>query len=289
MKTTTDGWAHREATVNGVRLHYVEAGSGPLVILLHGFPEFWYAWAPQIPTLVGAGYRVVAPDLRGYNLSEKPVGVEPYRIETVTDDVVGLVRHLGAERAAIVGHDWGGIIAWFLAMRQPALVERLAVVNAPHPATLARELRRPNQLARSWYAFAFQIPGLPEALFRANDYWVMRRTLRRQPVRPGAFGEDEIRRYVEAIDRPGALTAGMNYYRAAFRHPRRGAQAVTQIACPTLVVSATQDVFLSTRLTHGLERWAPDLRIVYLPEASHWVQRDAPDRLNGLLLGFLGA
>jgi pimeloyl-ACP methyl ester carboxylesterase len=287
MDVEAEGWVERYATVNGVRLHYVEAGAGPPVILLHGFPEFWYAWAPQIPALATAGFRVVAPDLRGYNLSEKPVGVEAYRIEHLTADVAGLVRHLGAERAAVVGHDWGGVVAWYLAMREPALVERLVIVNAPHPATLAREIWRPSQLAKSSYVFAFQLPRLPEALFRAGRYWVMRRALRLEPRRPGAFGADDVRRYVAAIDRPGALTSAINYYRAAVRHPARAAGEVRRIACPTLLVWGSRDHHLSTRLTHGLERWVPDLRIAYLPEASHWVQRDAPERLNRLLVDFL--
>ncbi len=283
------GWASGEATVDGVRLHYVEAGAGPVVLLLHGFPEFWYAWAPQIPVLAKAGFRVVAPDLRGYNRSDKPAGIGAYRLEALTRDVAGLVRQLGVERAAIVGHDWGGVIGWSLAMREPAVVERLVVVNAPHPATLAREIWRPWQLAKSWYVFFFQLPRLPEALFRAGRYASLRRALRREPTRAGAFGREEVRRYVEAIDRPGALTAGMNYYRAALcRNPWRAVREARPVGCPTLVVWGAKDRHLSTRLTEGLERWAPDLRIERLADASHWVQRDAPERLNELLVGFLG-
>src|SRR5579884_3024966 len=161
-------WTHRHASVNGVRLHYVEAGRGPLVVLLHGFPEFWYSWRHQIPALAAAGFRVLAPDLRGYNESDKPPGVAAYGLERVAGDVAALVRHAGERRAAVVGHDWGGGIAWWLAMHRPDVVGRLAVLNAPHPAAFRRELRTPGQLLRSWYVFFFQLPALPEWLFRAG-------------------------------------------------------------------------------------------------------------------------
>ncbi len=282
------GWEHKSASVNGVRLHYVTAGQGPLVLLLHGFPEFWYSWALQIPALAAAGFRVVAPDLRGYNLSDKPEGVRAYRLETLVADVAALVRELGAERAAIVGHDWGGVIAWSLAMREPTVVDRLVVINAPHPATMARRIWRRWQLWKSWYVFVFQLPRLPEALFRLGRYAVLRRALRREPVRADAFDAAAIRRYVEAIDRPGALTAGMNYYRAALRrNPLHAARDARPVTCPTLVVWGERDRHLSTGLLSGLEWWAPDLRIERLPDASHWVQRDAPERLNEILVGFL--
>ncbi len=282
------GWEHGGASVNGVRLHYVTAGQGPLVLLLHGFPEFWYSWAPQIPALAAAGLWVVAPDLRGYNLSDKPNGVRAYRLETLVADVAALVRELGAERAAIVGHDWGGVIAWLLAMREPVVVDRLVVINAPHPVTMVRHIWRPWQLWKSWYVFVFQVPRLPEAFFRLGRYAVLRRALRREPVRADAFDAAAIRRYVEAIDHPGALTAGMNYYRAILRrNPLRTARDARPVACPTLVVWGERDRHLSTRLLSGLERWAPNLRIERLPDASHWVQRDAPERLNELLVGFL--
>ena len=203
-------------------------------------------------------------------------------------DNLALVEALGETTATIVGHDWGGVIGWLLAMREPAVVERLVIINAPHPATMAREIWRPWQLWKSWYVFAFQVPRVPEALFRLGHYALMRRALRREPVRPGAFDAGTIHRYVEAIDRPDALTAGINYYRAAFRrNPLRTARDVRPVACPTLVVWGEQDRHLSPRLTQGLERWAPNLRIECLPDASHWVQRDAPERLNELLIDFL--
>jgi pimeloyl-ACP methyl ester carboxylesterase len=280
-------WTHREGVVNGVRLHWVEAGSGPLVLLLHGFPEFWYSWRHQIPALAAAGFRVLAPDLRGYNLSGKPPGVASYRLETLTDDVAGLIAHAGAASAAVVGHDWGGGIAWTLAMRRPEVVRQLAVLNALHPAAFLRELRRPAQLLRSWYMFFFQLPWLPELLLRACNYALLERTLRRDPVRPGAFTEDDIRRYKKALSKPGALTAGINYYRASFRQLRRMIRETPPIMVPTLLIWGERDRYLGPRLTEALERWVPGIRVERLPDASHWVQQDAPERVNALLVEFL--
>ena len=282
------GWTHAEATANGVRLHYVEAGEGPLIVLLHGFPGFWYSWRYQIPALADAGFHVVAPDLRGYNRSEKPRGVSAYRIQHLVADVAGLVRHLGERRATLVGHDWGGIVAWYMAMVHPELVDRLAILNAPHPAVFARELFRSTQLLRSWYVGAFQVPHLPEALFRAGNYALLERVLRTESVRADAFTDEDISRYKEAVAQPGALTASINYYRAALRYgkPNLPDEAQT-IEAPTLVIWGEQDPHLVVGLTEGLEEWVPRVRVSRIPEAGHWVQADAPGRVNELLMEFL--
>jgi pimeloyl-ACP methyl ester carboxylesterase len=287
-----DAWTHHDAIVNGIRLHYVEAGEGPLVVLLHGFPSFWRSWRHQIPALAAAGFRVVAPDMRGYNASEKPPGVRSYGMEALTADVAGLIRHAGVERASVVGHDWGGAISWYMPMRYPDLVDKLIVLNAPHPAAWAREIRRPAQLGRALYQFFFQVPWLPEAILRARNYAAIRRGLRRAPVRPGAFGEEEIRRYVAAIGQPGALTAALNYYRAAFRQAlRRGRQGMLaelrRIDAPTLLIWGEQDPVLTVELTEGLETWVPSIRVERLPHASHFVHIDRPDEVNAKMLAFL--
>ncbi|HEX9939831.1 MAG TPA: alpha/beta fold hydrolase [Longimicrobium sp.] len=289
-------WSHRFGRVNGVRLHWVEAGTGPLVVLLHGFPEFWYEWRHQIPALAAAGFRVAAPDLRGYNLSEKPKGVGSYRVSVVLEDVVALIRHLGAGRAHVAGHDWGGVIAWRLGIRRPEVVERLAVINAPHPAVFARELMHPRQFLRSWYAGFFQLPLLPEAVFRANGHAMLERILRNSPRRPGAYTDDDIRLYKEAVSQPGALTAMINYYRAFGRRTARGrhegdgagGDGDGVVRRPTLVIWGEQDSALNTHNLDGLERYVPDLRIERIPDASHWVPADAPERVNELLTGFFG-
>lgn len=288
-----DVWTHREAIVNGVRLHYVEAGEGPLVVLLHGFPEFWYSWRLQIPALAAAGFRVIAPDMRGYNTSEKPWGVSAYRIEALAGDVAALIRHAGAERATVAGHDWGGIVAWAMPNYHREVLDKLIVLNAPHPGAWLREVRKPRQLAMASYQFFFQLPWLPEAAMRAGNYRAVRDVLRRDPVRPGAFSEEDIRRYVAAIARPGALTAALNYYRAIYREavrrgPRRYVVGLRRSDAPTLLIWGEQDAALGIRLTEGLERWAPNIRVERIPNASHWVQNDAPERVNELMLAFLG-
>jgi epoxide hydrolase 4 len=277
-------WTHHEAVVNDVRLHWVEMGEGPLVVLLHGFPEFWYGWRNQIPALGAAGFRVVAPDMRGYNLSEKPEGIRAYGIRPLVDDVAALIRHLGAPRAHVAGHDWGGVVAWWLAMLKPALVDRLVIANAPHPRVFARELKKPSQLRKSWYAFAFQIPGAPEALFRAHDYALVDRIFRRDPARPGAFTETDVRRYKEALAQPGALTAMINYYRAVRRTKR---PKTRRIDAPTLVIWGERDRHLNAANTVGLEPHVPRVRVERIPEATHWVLADAPERVNELMIGFL--
>jgi pimeloyl-ACP methyl ester carboxylesterase len=280
-------WTHHEAVVNGVRLHYVAAGSGPPVLLLHGFPEFWYSWRHQIPVLAAAGFRVLAPDLRGYNLSDKPKGIHHYRLDCLADDVLGLIRQAGHERAAVVGHDWGGVIAWWLAMQRPQAVQRLAVLNAAHPAAYLRELRTLSQLLKSWYVFFFQLPWLPELVVRRGNFADIERKLRREPVHPGAFSDADIEHYKQALARPGALTAALNYYRAAFRSRRRMAAKLPLITAPTLLIWGERDAYGSVRLTEGLERWVRTLRVERLPDASHWVQNDAAPRVNDLLIAWL--
>ena len=284
MNDSGDGWVHREAVVNGVRLHYVEAGAGPPAVLLHGFPEFWYSWRRQIGPLAAAGFRVLAPDLRGYNLSDKPRGVGAYRLEVLTADVAALIRRAGEASAAVVGHDWGGVLAWLLPLHQPGVVRKRVILNAPHPAALRRELRRGfDQRLRSWYVLFFQLPWLPEAIIRAGDFALLRRMLRRQP---GAFSDADAAAYQDALARPGALTAALNWYRAAFR---RRSRAADDVPCPTptLVLWGERDPYLGPRLTEGLERWAPGVRVERFPAAGHWLHNDAPERVNTLMIDFL--
>ena len=285
--TMPDEWQHRRVMVNGVHLHFVEAGSGPLVVLLHGFPEFWYSWRRQLPALAETGFHAAALDLRGYNLSDKPAGVAAYRLEVLLEDVREFIRHAGAERAAIVGHDWGGVVAWHLAMHHPEIVEKLVILNAPHPAAYRRELRSLAQLLRSWYIFLFQVPGLPEQLFSAGDFDVLRRMFRRQPVHPEAFSPEDVRLYQQAMARPGALTAALNYYRALRDPTHRISRDEAPIRVPTLLLWGERDAYLTPRLTEGLNAWVPNLTIVRFPDVSHWVQNDAPERVNRLLIDFL--
>ena len=271
------------AEVGDVRLHYVEAGDGPLVVLLHGFPEFWYGWRRQIAPLAAAGFRVVAPDLRGYNLSSKPDGVAPYGAGELAADVRGLIQERGCERALIVGHDWGGTAAWTLAMNHPEAVDRLAILDAAHPRKLNEGLRHPSQLRRSWYFLYFQLPDLPERHVRANDWEFLQDFLRdAQP----AYSPEEIKRYIEAWSQPGAATAMINYYRFAVRH---GSGEIRPIAAPTLVIWGGSDRFLGPTLAEPYHDDVPNLdRVERLRDASHWVHHDEAERVNELLIDFFG-
>src|SRR5215472_275095 len=209
------------AEIGDVRLHYVEAGDGPLLVLLHGFPEFWYGWRLQIEPLAAAGFHVVAPDMRGYNLSSRPKGVKAYDTDQLTADIAGLIHERGAETALLAGHDWGGNVAWATAMNHPEVVDRLAILNAAHPRKLLQGLHHPGQLRKSWYFFFFDLPGLPEAVVHADRWHFFRHFL--HDAHP-AYKPEEIDRYVEAWSQPGAATGMINYYRASVRQKDAEAQ-----------------------------------------------------------------
>lgn len=272
----------------GVRLHYVEAGEGPLVLLVHGFPEFWYSWRRQIPALVEAGYRTVAIDQRGYNLSDKPRGLAAYTVPTLAADVAAAIRGLGAESATIVAHDWGGGPAWRLAMDRPDLVERLAIANSPHPKRLLDAWRGVRQLRRSWYIGFYQLPSIPEAFMRWGDYESLR-TVFRGGARPESFTDDDIERYREALSRPGALTAGLNYYRALRLPESRSWGRRARSEMPVLVVWGDRDPYLGADLAEPPADLVPDARVVHIATSGHWVHLDEADRVNRLLLDFLAA
>ena len=273
----------------GVRLHYVEAGRGPLVVLLHGFPEFWFSWRFQIPALAAAGFRVVAPDMRGYNLSSRPRSVADYDIDLLAADVRDLVRERGADRAFLVGHDWGAAVAWAAAGLHPEVIERLAILNVPHPRRFLHGLRNPRQLLKSWYMVFFQLPGLPERLARAA-HWRAFRYGFEHDARPGAFTREDIDRYVEAWSQPGAITAMMNYYRALFRQPpRRAQERIRPVNAPTLVIWGERDRYLGAELAEPDRGDVPNLAgVVRIPDASHWVHHDEPERVTQLLIDFFG-
>ncbi|WP_261663081.1 alpha/beta fold hydrolase [Deinococcus sp. Marseille-Q6407] len=280
MTSQTPPWTERLRTANGVRLHCLEAGpeDGPLTVLLHGFPEDSRAWKHQIGPLARAGFRVVAPDMRGYQLSDKPAGVEAYQIDHLIDDVVALIHSLGHDRAHVVGHDWGGIVAWAVAIRNPEVVDRLVILNSPHPAAARRELHGLKQKKRSWYVGFFQLPWLPEKVLPSLG----RKAL--EGARPGSFSPADLAGYQAAWALPGAATSMINYYRALIRF---GNVRGTQVQAPTLLMWGMQDTALVPELTEGLEPWVPDLRVVRFPQATHWVLRDEAVRVSNLLTEFL--
>jgi pimeloyl-ACP methyl ester carboxylesterase len=287
MVTTRETWQHREIITNGIRMHYVTQGEGPLVVLLHGFPEFWYSWRYQIPFLAEHGYMVVAPDLRGYNDTDKPR--RGYDIPTLLLDIVGLIKGLGREKAVIVGHDWGGVLAWAFAMRYPHMTQRLIVLNAPHPGAFARELRKAKQRRMSWYVFFFQIPWLPDYLLTRNHAELIGKLIYESAVQKAAFPPEVLLRYQEAMSKPRAVTSSLNYYRALVRrNPFKLFKDRTQriITVPTLLIWGEQDVALSIELTEGLEQWVPNIQVRRIPDSGHWVQQEKPDTVNEFILLF---
>lgn len=212
---------HFEAELDGIRLHVAASGSGEPVVLLHGFPEFWYSWRSQLPALAAGGFRALAPDLRGYNQSDRPKGISVYAGRHLVQDVIQFIERHADGKASVVGHDWGGIIAWRLAAVRPDLVRRLVILNAPHPAAFRRALlTNPMQWVRSSYVLLFQVPWLSERLISARDFRLIERAFKTQPTNANAFTPADIARYKEAFTRPGAITAGLNYYRAALRYPQ---------------------------------------------------------------------
>ncbi len=284
---------HDFAQLDGIRLHYVECGAGDdLVILLHGFPECWYSWRHQLPVL-GERYHVVAPDMRGYNLSDKPVGKEHYRIELLVQDVVNLVRYFGKEKAAIVAHDWGAGVAWAVAQRHPEIVSRLVAMQVPPPAAWRANFTF-RQLRHSWYMFFFQLPRLPEWWASANDFARMDEMYRQTAVRAGAFSEEDIAAYKQAMRQPRALTSAINYYRAnVFRSLVRGGaetpkDADGRIRVPTLFIYGEHDMAIVPATVRDLGRFidAP-YRELRIPDSGHWVQNEAVDEVNNALLEFL--
>jgi pimeloyl-ACP methyl ester carboxylesterase len=274
---------------HGVELHAMAAGpeDGPLVLLLHGFPEFWWAWRRQIAPLAAAGLRVVAPDLRGYNLSERPRGASAYRLSEVSADVLAIADSLGRERVSLVGHDWGAIIAWHLAATRPERLERVAILNGPHPATLRPHLMaHPLQALRLSYFAAFQVPALPEAMLRAGNFAALARAMR-ATAQPRSFPPSELDHYRAAWARPGALTAMLNWYRAALRHPMRVPRG--RIAVPVRIIWGDRDVALDPDLAEAGMALCEEAEVFHLPHATHWLQHDEPEAVNRLLLEFLAA
>jgi pimeloyl-ACP methyl ester carboxylesterase len=283
---------HRFAMLDQVRLHYVEAApardDAPLVLLLHGFPEFWYAWRYQIEPLSRAGLRVVAPDLRGFNLSDKPKGVANYDMDVLVDDVRQLVASLGHDDAIIVGHDLGGLVAWHYAMRYPEATRRLVVMNCPHPAHQLAMMTNAKQLRRSWYILFFQLPKLPQWGLQRGGFSALRRLFSRDPKRPGAYSEEDIDRYVEAFGH-GTAGAAINWYRALLRHnPFAMSQRLRPIDVPTQVIWGRRDSAICFEYAEPPAKWVWDVRVDVIEQASHWVQCDAPERVNELILDFVG-
>ncbi|MEO0434237.1 MAG: alpha/beta fold hydrolase [Cyanobacteria bacterium J06656_5] len=279
-------WNHGKVATNGIQLHYVTQGEGPLMLLLHGFPEFWYSWRHQIPEFA-RDHKVVALDLRGYNDSDRPQSRSAYHMNELVDDVKGAIASLGYDRCILVGHDWGGAIAWHFVYRYPAQVDRLIILNLPHPAKFAQGLRTWQQLSRSWYILFFQLPLLPELLLKANLSRAMEQTFRGMAIDKSAFSDADIDAYTTALAKSGALTAALNYYRNLLPLVLSPTDWPILFQTRTLMIWGEDDVALGKELTEGTEDYVRDFQIHYIPNCSHWVQQEQPQLVNQYIRAFL--
>ena len=269
-----------------VRLHAIAAGphDGPVVVLLHGFPEFSYVWRRQIEPLAAAGFRVIVPDQRGYNLSSKPSSVAAYALPELVSDVIAIADQLGREKIFLAGHDWGAAVAWSTALLHPQRIAKLAVLNVPHPSVMRKFLStRPRQLLRSWYMFFFQLPWLPEAVFSAFNFRIGSRALLRSS-RPGTFSEEDLAQYRAAWSQPGALTAIINWYRALFRARVEFPDKIVRV--PTRLLWGERDAFLLSEMARESLRYCTNAELFTFANATHWLQHEEPARVSELLIDF---
>ncbi|HLH75775.1 MAG TPA: alpha/beta hydrolase [Candidatus Binataceae bacterium] len=277
---------------SGLNLRVARAGQGPLLLMLHGFPECWYSWRHQLVALAPR-FTCVAPDLRGYGGSDAPRGVAKYRLEELVGDVVGLIERLGHGRATLIGHDWGGAIAWATALMHPECLERLIVLNCPHPLAFRRHLRsNPRQWRKSWYILFFQLPWLPERVLGRRGCAPLVALMRRSAVNRTAFSAADLAYFRQAFAHPYSLTAALNYYRALRRRDLAGGVSIrwlaNKIALPTLLIWGEQDVALGKELTYGMEQYFTGrFELKYVPDSGHWVQQERPQRVNRLIEEFL--
>lgn len=278
------GIAIRFVETNGLTFEVAEAGEGDhIALMLHGFPELHYSWRHQIPLLVEKGYRVWAPNIRGYGATDRPDGVRNYALDHLTQDVADLIDASGASKVTLFAHDWGAIIAWMFAILKKRPLEKLIIMNVPHPKPGRRELKKWRQFKKSWYIFFFQLPWLPERLLARKNGDVVGELIASTSCNKERFGPEERAIYSEASRRPGARTAMVNYYRALLRHGGTVDPGDFTIQTPTLMVWGEEDVAIDIRCTQGTENWVPNLTLKRLPGVSHWVQQDAPDEVNAIL------
>jgi len=287
---------HEYADVNGVRLHYVTAGKGKLIMFVHGFPEFWYEWKNQLAEF-GTDYQAVAPDMRGYNLSSKPAEVDQYQVKYLVEDLRALAEKLGHKKFILVAHDWGGAVAWAFAIAHPDYLEKLIIINAPHPGVFQRELREnPAQQKASGYMLMFRSPQAEQTL-SANSYAVLVQVVLGEGLKNGTFTQEDKKAYIEAWSQPGALTGGLNYYRAARvgpptetdKQPANFASGLPslEVKVPTLVIWGELDTALLTGNLEGLDKFVPNLTIKRIPDGTHWVIHEKPALVDSYIREFI--
>ena len=278
----------RYIETNGVKLHVMESGpaDGPMILFLHGFPEFWYAWRKQIGYFAERGYLVVVPDQRGYNLSEKPKGIAPYKIDELAKDVIGLIDFYKRDKIFLVGHDWGAAVSWWVSIKYPERISRLVIMNVPHTLVFRKHLfGTQKQMEKSWYIFYFQIPGAVEVFASANDYqWPI--DLIVGSARPGVFQPEELEKYREAFKQPGAFSSMVNWYRAALQAPSEQ-PADFRVKMPVLVLWGLQDIAQVPQSPDESMPYCDNGRLVKFDECSHWIQHEEAAVISPMIDEFL--
>lgn len=279
----------QKITVNGIQLNLVSAGKkdAPLIILLHGFPECWLSWKEQIQPLADAGYRVWAPDQRGYNLSDKPIGIDAYRIDILAEDVEALRIAAGVEQFHLVGHDWGAAVAWWYGLHYGDRLRSLTAINVPHPVVFKRTLSSsPRQLLKSWYMFFFQLPKVPEFMLRLANFNRLAKGLK-DSSNKGAFDNNLMAGLKESWQQPGALTGMLNWYRAAIRRPVKPDNL--RITTPTRILWGVNDIALTPEMASASQDFCDQVELTYYPDATHWLTHDLPDTVTTEILQFCDA
>jgi epoxide hydrolase 4 len=286
---SVEAMQYESVQANGINFNVATAGTGNrLALCLHGFPESSFSWRHQMPLLERLGYRVWAPDMRGYGGSSKPLGVKAYAHEILESDVAALIEASGAKEVVLIGHDWGALIAWNYAMFGRVPISRLIIMNVPHPAIWEKNLLNIRQWMKSWYIYFFQLPWIPEWALARNGYAAIARSFSSMAIDKSRFPDEVLRVYRESAAQPGALTAMVNYYRAAVRYSLRTRRRGTpQIDTPTLMLWGESDAALGIELTYGTEKFVSNLTLRYLPNVSHWVQQEAPETVNAMIEAWL--
>ena len=292
MATTDEGLQNEFVNVNGIRMHYVTMGKGPLIVFLHGFPEFWYSWRHQIP-FFSKHFKVAVPDMRGFGETERPTEVDEYRIERLVTDIVELVHSLGQEKATVVGHDWGGVIARSIGIMAPNIVENLIIMNAPHPAVFQRNaFRNYEQMQKSWYMFFFLLQNVPERVLSRNNFELLKHVFEISTKRKKMFTQRDIEWYTSSWGKEGGITGGINYYRSNLNAEFWGnldeSIPFPRIKSPTLQIWAEEDPFLGKELTEGTNEFVGALfSLKIIPNCGHWIQQEAPEEVNQIIDEFL--
>lgn len=280
--------AGRQISSNGISMHLAEAGNpeGELILFMHGFPEFWYGWKHQIPFFAEKGYHVVAPDQRGYNLTDKPTRISAYNLDHLAADMIGVIDESGREKATVIAHDWGGAVAWWMSLRYPERIRKLVILNVAHPIVMRKNIKNNKvQRRKSRYMFFFQLPWLPELSLKRNNFHRFEFMLNKTS-NEGTFSRPDIEQYKQAWSQPGALTAMLNWYRAITRTKPAPLESI-RVTVPTLLIWGKKDRFLGHEMAEPSIELCDQGELIFFEEATHWIHHEIPDKVNPVIEEFI--